>query len=146
MVRERVDVYGRVRQMEPEQDIDILQLSAKDIGLLKEAPARRWLSGQEHWDKKFKSSAKRVIKARKKNEEKYQKLLARAYELGLIHVSDDVGLQRASSGATGADDGKIQPDRRWGPLDLDEEDPPPSAIAKRRDTVRKPRPPRPVSR
>lgn len=136
MLRERVDVRGHVRPMEPKDDIPCLKISANDVGLLREAPARRWLSGQQEWDEKFKSTARRVEKQRKRNEVKYQKLISRARELGLVH-SPSMG-HRTNTMSTLEDDenGKIQRDRRWGPLDLDDENPPPSAIVARNDTVR----------
>lgn len=136
MIRQRVDVHGRTRQMEPEEGIPVLQISPNNIGLIREAPARRWLSGQAHFDKKFRAVAQRVVKKRKKNEKKYANFLKSVRDLGFVHESD---LENATS--TLAPDGfangqdVIHKDRRWGPLDLSEENPPPTAIAKRRDTV-----------
>lgn len=134
MIRQRVDIHGRVRQMEAIEDVPCLQLHPDEIGLLREAPARRWQDGQQLWDEKFKSVAKRVQKRRKKHEEEYLKMLDRARELGLRHVDSrrSTGTDGSSSG-TGV--GIIQNERRWGPLDLGDENPPPSAIAARRDTV-----------
>ena len=140
MVRQRVDIQGRVRQMEAREEIPCLKLSASDIGLLREAPARRWLEGQQKWDRKFKGTAKSVTKKRKKIEEQYAKTIERAKELGLIHSPEETASILTIDGDMYADganaDGEIQRGRRWGPLDLDTEDPPPSAIAGRRDTVR----------
>lgn len=132
MIRERVDIRGRVRQMEPKEEIPCLRLKGKDIGMLKEAPARRWMTGQQEWDEKFKGTAKKVAKRRKKNEETYQKIIERARELGLIHADDSKSIHSTTSSAA---DGEIQEHRRWGPLDLEDEKPPNSAIAGRRDTV-----------
>jgi len=133
MVRQRVDIHGHVRQMEEIDDIPCLQLHPDEIGLLHEGPARRWQDGQQLWDEKFKAVAKRVQKRRKKYEEEYLRILERAKELGLKQVDS-----RRNTGTGGSSStkgvGVIQTERRWGPLDLDEEDPPPSAIAARRDT------------
>ncbi|THH11723.1 hypothetical protein EW145_g464 [Phellinidium pouzarii] len=74
-----------------------------------------------------------VEKKRRKNEEKYREVVARARELGLIHA-DDEGARTDSEDGQDNSDGEIQKDRRWGPLDLEDENPPSSAIAKRRDT------------
>ncbi|KAI5124948.1 hypothetical protein M0805_007375 [Coniferiporia weirii] len=134
MIRQRVDIYGHVRQMERREDIPCLQMPANDIGLLKEVPARRWLTGQQIWDERFKDTAKKVGKGRRKNEEKYQKVIVRARQLGLVHV--DEGFAHTGLGEERDEaDGKIQGDRRWGPLDLSDENPPSSAIAARQDTA-----------
>ncbi|KAH8113227.1 lipase/esterase [Phellopilus nigrolimitatus] len=126
MLRQRVDICGRVRQMERKEDISCLRIPVNGIGLLREAPARRWLAGQQEWDEMFKH--------RRKNEEKYRKIIARARELGLVHSPEagfvsDLDEENARDGR-----GHIQKDRRWGPLDLDNEHPPSSAIVGRRDT------------
>lgn len=138
MIRQRVDLRGRVRQMEDRKDIPCLRLSANEIGLLREAPARRWLTGQQEWDQRFKDVAKKVEKRHKKYRHRIEKTLARAQELGLVRVpvSDSASITSASTIEGNDEDGRIQKRRRWGPLDLDDEDPPPSAIAARRDTVR----------
>jgi hypothetical protein len=46
MIRERVNIYGNVRPMEPVEDMAILHTPPSQIGIIKEAPVRRWLSGQ----------------------------------------------------------------------------------------------------
>ena len=120
--------------MELPEEMSMLQIPQTEIGLLKEAPARRWLDGQEEWDMKFKSRSKRIAKQRKKNEHKYNSIVTRSKELGLIRrgTFDDVS---DSDRVEGPDGQEIQKDRRWGPLDLEHEHPPPSAIAGRKDTV-----------
>ena len=154
MIRERVDVMGNVRPMEPAEEIEALQLKPQEIGIIKEKPVRRWLAGQEEWDRKYKRAAENVIRKRKKYEAKAARLLEHAREQGLIH--DEVVPQesRASPAASISSEsvGEIEVERRWGrrtcrhhlirtdqhsgPLDLKDENPPPSAIAGRRDTVR----------
>lgn len=125
--------------MEDRAEIPCLKSPASEIGLLKEAPVRRWLAGQQEWDRKFKSTAKRVSKRRRKIREKYEHTIERAKELGLLHSSDDTASILTADEDLYADgnndSGEIQRGRRWGPLDLVDEDPPPSAIAGRRDTV-----------
>ncbi|EJD01135.1 lipase/esterase [Fomitiporia mediterranea MF3/22] len=136
MIRQRVDIHGHVRQMEDKKDISCLKLSANEIGVLREAPARRWLAGQKEWDERFKDVAKKVEKRRKKTKEQYENTLKRARELGLVHapVPDSASTTTDGSVEQDSGDGRIQKSRRWGPLDLDDEDAPPSAIAARRDT------------
>ncbi|KAL1668009.1 hypothetical protein GGF50DRAFT_47259 [Schizophyllum commune] len=139
MIRERVDVKGFTRPMEPEAEIPALQLKPHEIGLIREEPAIRWHEGQKKWDKRYRKRAHKVVQKRKRMEARAAELIERAKAQGLefqvndrpSHVRQDSGSSRASVRTT---DGVIQEDRRWGPLDLDEENPPPSAIAGRRDT------------
>lgn len=136
MIRQRVDIQGRIRLMESRDDIAALKIPSGQIGIIKEDPTLRWLDGQEKWDKKFHNEALKVVKERRKIEVKTRKFLDRAREQGLLLVSDHA--EPAPSSPTGVNpkvDGHVQDDRRWGPLDLDDENPPPSAIVKRRDTV-----------
>lgn len=134
MLRERIDIHGHARPMEPEDQIPALQIRPSEIGLIKEAPTMRWLQGQEEWDKKYRRSAKAAIKQRKKLEVKSEEILAHARAQGLLLVGDSEP-QVADVRQSRLTDRAIQPDRRWGPLDLENERPPPTAIAKRRDTV-----------
>ena len=159
MLRERVDVHGQIRPMEPMEEIHALRIPPGQIGLIKEAPVRRWLQGQEMWDEQFKSRAKKVLKKRKKLEEKAERIVQRVTRQGLV-VDTEGGEARTSREQTGGGgeqdevrptveqqgrkkssrsvlttSGIIDENRRFGPLDLDDENPPPSAIAKRRDTV-----------
>ncbi|KAH9844100.1 alpha/beta-hydrolase [Rhodofomes roseus] len=139
MLRERVDIFGKVRPMEPKEDIPALQLKPRSIGIIKEAPVKRWLTGQEMWDKKYRHKAEKVIKRRRKYEQKAARLLRHAHEQGVIHdsltrPSADHRSHSHFSLASGAS-GTIVSDRRWGPLDLQNETPAPSAIAGRRDTA-----------
>jgi hypothetical protein len=141
MLRERIDVHGFARVMEPKEDIPALQIPPDQIGQIKEAPAMRWLRGQEEWDRRYRKKGQRVLEKRKKLVKKADRIIKHALDQGLVHESfpesvvpvekttDRVVRRRTSIG-------EIQTDRRWGPLDLRGENPPPSAIAARRDTVR----------
>ena len=80
MIRERVDVSGIVRAMEPAEEIEALRMPPQEIGLIKERPVRRWLEGQEAWDKKFKHTVEQVLRKRKHYEEKAERLLRHARE------------------------------------------------------------------
>ncbi|KAG1892278.1 alpha beta-hydrolase [Suillus subluteus] len=118
MVRERVDIHGRIRSMEPKENITALQLRPSEIGIIKEETLVKWLEGQEEWDR---PKADSMIKN------------ARLRGLLLAGEKDDLverSIVRRSSAAHRA----IQENRRWGPLDLVDEQPPPTAIAARRDT------------
>lgn len=143
MIRERVNIHGVTRDMEPREELACLQISPSQIGLIKEAPALRWNKGQEHWDRLFAKEAQRTLNHRKKIARKAEEMLRSARDQGLYLVGEEdvsgrAKAQNASterSTSTKPVNGSIQEDRRWGPLDLDDERPPPSAIAKRRDTV-----------
>ncbi|KAJ7490392.1 alpha/beta-hydrolase [Mycena galericulata] len=136
MIRERVDIKGQTRPMEPREDMSVLRLKPAEIGIIKEAPTMRWLTGQEKWDRKYKRQAERAFRKRQKNEEKARKLIGNARDQGLTLSSDrNPELSQVVSSSAHTTDGIIQEERRWGPLDLDDEKPPPTAIAKRRDTA-----------
>ncbi|KAL0949342.1 hypothetical protein HGRIS_009412 [Hohenbuehelia grisea] len=138
MIRERVDVRGRVRAMEPKEEIDVLKIPPSEVGLIKEEPTLRWLKGQELWDKRYKRAATNAVKQRQKLEAKAKRMLEHARDEGLLLANERPAMPRqqsmASTRSQRTTDGEVQPERRWGPLDLDDEQPPPSAIAKRRDT------------
>lgn len=150
MIRERVDINGHVRPMEPKSAIPALQMRPSKIGIIKERPVRRWADGQNAVDKKYRRAAEKVIKKRRKLEAKAERMLADAREQGLLLENDSIyrkegaeeakrkGVKRADSGGDSilsTISRRIDVDRRWGPLDLQNERPPPTAIAARRDTV-----------
>jgi hypothetical protein len=92
-------------------------------------------------DKRFQGVADKVIQKRKKNEEKAEASLASAREQGLaLHEqsqSQQLAMTPGTMGVASASPvGSIDAGRRWGPLDLADERPPPTAIENRRDTVR----------
>ncbi|KII94934.1 hypothetical protein PLICRDRAFT_33764 [Plicaturopsis crispa FD-325 SS-3] len=140
MIRERVDIHGHARAMEPKEEIAALQLRPAEIGIIKEGPCLRWAAGQEKWDKRYKHSAQRVIKKRKRNEAEAKRMLANARDQGLLlaHDPPSTPVRRPTTltvaSSSSSVPGAIQGDRRYGPLDLAEENPPPTSIAKRRDT------------
>lgn len=45
MIRERVSITGVVRPMEPENEMSMLHLNKEDLGVIKEAPVKRYLAG-----------------------------------------------------------------------------------------------------
>ncbi|RXW25139.1 hypothetical protein EST38_g704 [Candolleomyces aberdarensis] len=141
IIRERIDIHGMVRPMEPREEIPALHLPPDKIGMIKEAPAMRWYRGQEEWDKRFHKAGKRVLQKREKLKDKADKLIKHALEQGLVHEAFPESLvdeptekhsRRPVNRRTSI--GEIQEYRRWGPLDLKDERPPASAIAGRRDT------------
>lgn len=128
--------------MEPAEEIPALQLKPSQIGIIKEPPVKRWAAGQAEWDRRYRSTAMKVPGQRRQIEAKALKLLRSAREKGLVRVEDppeeltriESTLSKATV-VTMRSNAEIQEDRRWGPLDLEAERVPPSAICKRLDTV-----------
>ena len=135
--------------MEPMQEMPALRIPPGEIGLIKEAPVRRWLQGQRMWDERFKNRSKKVLEKRKNLEKKAVEIVRHATGQGLVVNTDETEARaldeaRPTMGPQGARKssrsvlttaGTIDENRRYGPLDLYDENPPPSAIAGRRDTV-----------
>ncbi|GAA5887509.1 hypothetical protein JCM6882_001435 [Rhodosporidiobolus microsporus] len=67
MIRERISITGVVRPMEAIEDMSMLQLDKEDIGLIKEAPVKRYLAGRAIWDRKFRRVADKVQKERERH-------------------------------------------------------------------------------
>lgn len=136
MIRERVDIRGKIRPLEEAQLLQALQMQQEEIGVVKEGAVRRYLNGQSKWDDKFKKEAKRVAKRRQKNEERVKVMLEQAAKEGLLK---ELPSQDGHPEAHETKEGDNQADGwadlvRLGPLALTGETPPPSAIAGRRDT------------
>ena len=145
MLRERVDILGQVRPMEPKEEIEALKVPARLIGIIKEGPVKRWLTGQELWDKRFHKAALHTIQQREHYEKKYATVVEKARSQGLELVSDhhrpaEHRPRRASTMSNGTmfSTGEVDNDRRYGPFDLGEERPASSAIVGRRDNVSPP--------
>ena len=86
-----MDPLGRVRPMEPAEEIEALRIKPQEIGVIKERPVKRWVDGQEAWDKKFKHTADHVLRKRKHYEAKAQRLLDHAdvaFRSQLTQVND----------------------------------------------------------
>ncbi|PWN48788.1 alpha/beta-hydrolase [Violaceomyces palustris] len=131
MIRERVDVRGFLRPLEPESELQALQISPDEIGVIKEGPCHRYLVGQEKWSKKYAKAAKKVEKKRAKNEERARRILEKALSDGLLDPDAAKGL--ATNAGHKQDEGWVDL-AVFGPTDIGNETPPPSAIAGRRDT------------
>lgn len=138
MIRERVDLEGTVRLMEPPEEIPVLQIKPAEICLIKEGPTLRWNEGQQMWDKRFAKRTARILKKKAKHTAEAERVIKNALDQGLIHKLEENHLDKPTATEKGhrrTGSGVIQIDRRWGPLDLQDERPPPTAIAARRDTV-----------
>lgn len=144
MIRERVDIHGIVRVMEPKEEVSALQVRPQEVGLIKEGPLNKWWSGQKEWDKRYRRNGEKAIKKRRKYEERAKKVMENAREQGLLLVHENQNhssprptrITSNMSTLSTKSARRIDNDRRWGPLDLEYENVPSSAIANRRDTVR----------
>lgn len=88
MLRERVDIFGRVRPMEPKEQIDALNISPRSIGVIKEEPVKRWLAGQKIWDERFHRQALHAVHKRQDYEKKYAASVEQARTRGLELVCE----------------------------------------------------------
>lgn len=46
MIRERVSINGVIRPLNPESELQALNVDPEDIGVIKEGPVKRWLEGR----------------------------------------------------------------------------------------------------
>lgn len=115
MIRERVDIYGKVRPMEPKEDIEALHMPSRQIGIIKEEPVRRWMTGQDLWDKKFQRQGVHVQHRKEHYRKKFATMFERARERGL-ELHSDSKRPAAYRTLSTASQGEIMSDRRWGKL------------------------------
>ncbi|KAF8609765.1 alpha/beta-hydrolase [Ceratobasidium sp. AG-I] len=158
---ERVSIRGIVRPLSS----SALKIPEDGVGVVKAAPVKRWLTGQDAWDDKYKRVARGVEKERAGWEKKALEVMKRAglseEEVQAVWKEKTSGARRGSSevgGESGGGEGgtscavmkaiaklndgeteeeraeRMRMGRRWGPLDVVGEMPPPSAIAGRLDT------------
>lgn len=106
--------------MEPASEIKALQLDPENIGLLHEEPIKRYLQGRKKWDQKFARATKRVRKQRRKQIE------------AAANLERERRMAR-ENGERAERDGDDESASLW---HLPGENPPPSSIAARKDTVR----------
>ncbi|GAA5980302.1 hypothetical protein JCM10908_001605 [Rhodotorula pacifica] len=67
MIRERISITGVVRPMEPESEMSMLHLDKEDLGVIKEAPVKRYLAGKAVLDRHFSRTYKKVQRKREKH-------------------------------------------------------------------------------
>ncbi|KAG8887205.1 hypothetical protein FRB98_000367 [Tulasnella sp. 332] len=140
---ERVSIHGKIRPLECDEEIEALRMDHEKMGIIKEAPVKRWLEGQGEADRTWKHAGKSVEQNRLLFEAKAIQLISNARKKGLLDhdgrpVWDFSGTgdgQVHDKGPEGTPDGFYTDSRkRWCPLDLEGERPSPTAIAGRRDT------------
>jgi hypothetical protein len=69
MIRQRIDENGTIYPLGPAGIFFSLRLKPNDIGVVKEAPVRRWRERQQKWDRLHLKLHGQVIKERRKLEE-----------------------------------------------------------------------------
>lgn len=124
MIRERVARDGQIRPMESAANMPALQLAPAQIGVIHRGAYERFRKGHQIWDKRYHSDVKRIKKRRAHYERRARQLLAKAESEGLLSNCGDI----EHSGTQWTDLGT------YGPADLRDEAPPPTAIVGRRDT------------
>jgi len=149
MIRERVNISGVPRPMELESALSILRIPPSKIGKISESPVVRWLTGMQLYDKKYKRAFGKASRDRERNQVAWEGVLEHARKVG-VPVDEWVeGEGEVEMGRRGAEGENQDPDegemdgerghwvesRRWGPLDLKHERPPPTAICGRRDNI-----------
>ena len=96
-------------------------MDPENIGLLHEEPVKRYLQGRKKWDRKFAHTTKRVRKERRKQVE------------AAANLERERRIRR-EKGKSEEEDDDAEPTSLW---HLPGENPPPSSIAARKDTVRR---------
>lgn len=66
MIRQRVDRHGNTYNLEPATELAGCQLPPSQIGVIKEAPVKKWMAAKREWDTKYASSKRKVQKQRAK--------------------------------------------------------------------------------
>ncbi|KAF8315992.1 uncharacterized protein EI90DRAFT_3159010 [Cantharellus anzutake] len=67
MIRERVSTKGELRELEPSSQVAGCIHPFEKIGKVNETGAKRYLSGQALWDKRYAKDVQRVAKNRQKH-------------------------------------------------------------------------------
>ena len=136
MIRERVSTQGLTRPLEAESDLDAFKIDPNMIGNMSELVIRRCISSEAHFRQKFSSTYESIDKSRKKNLEREAKEEGKRFDAMRASASNFSNLS-PSSGNHAKFRQSVLDSPGWGyAWALDEnERPPPSSIAARRDTV-----------
>ena len=158
MIRERVGIDGIVRPLEPDDELVAMQVPIEIIGNMSELTLRRCIDYQGRFDKKFAHTYKQVEKHRRRNLERSkqdtikqlsnlrQTIISKDAKAGESRGNSEVDVSvggqpsgdksRSGSGDSGFKELLLStPGWSWA-WALDEyENPPPSSIAARKDTV-----------
>jgi len=136
MIRERVSTQGLIRPLETESDLDAFKIDPNMIGNMSELVIRRCISSEAHFREKFASTYESIDKSRKKNLEREAKEEGKRFDAMRASASNSSNFS-SSSGNHAKFRQSVLDSPGWGyAWVLDEnERPPPSSIAARRDTA-----------
>ncbi|KAK0241337.1 hypothetical protein EDD85DRAFT_818487 [Armillaria nabsnona] len=132
MIRERVSTQGVIRPLEPESELDALNVPIEFMGAISELAARRFIEGQAKFDKKFSHAVKAIEKHRIDNLKRAKKDTIR----NIAVLQHSLESEEKTDGDKRIKDGLLEASGSWSwawALDAGET-PPPSSIVSRRDT------------
>lgn len=66
MIRQRVDRHGDIYPLEPPSQLAACTMKSEEIGVIKQAPVKKWMTAKKQWDTKYSSSKRSVQKRRAK--------------------------------------------------------------------------------
>lgn len=66
MIRQRVNRHGRLRPLEAEDQLPACQMTADEVGVIKEGPVRKWLAMRAQSDIRYQSARAKIHKRRLK--------------------------------------------------------------------------------
>lgn len=64
MIRQRIDRNGNINPLPPPTELEALQLSASEIGVIKPGPVQKWMAVQRQWNEKF-ARQKRAVQTKR---------------------------------------------------------------------------------
>ena len=101
MIRERVDVNGKIRPMEPPSMMQALRMPYQEVGAVKASTYNRFQKGHTLWDTRYRRTAAKVKRKRAKYQRRANRILNKAQAEGLL---DDMGdLDVSENGTTWTD-------------------------------------------
>src|SRR5277367_4913410 len=53
MIRQRISIDGKIREMEPPSEMPALNIPADQICVIHPGPTKRWLTTQQKWDARY---------------------------------------------------------------------------------------------
>jgi hypothetical protein len=129
MIRERVSTKGFVRELEPEEDLQAMELTMDSIGMVNELSVKRYLDAQTVWEKRFKETLRTVAKQRKRHIDAADvEDTSRFTKLKATVLSKDKDNEERNKIINSAN-------WSWAWVVAGDENPPPSSIVARRDTA-----------
>ncbi|BGP23118.1 lipase/esterase family protein [Rhodotorula toruloides] len=72
MIRQRVNLHGFIRPLEPPEELEGCTMKPKHIGLLHAGPVRKWLAQRRKWDDMFESELREWREVKIRDREKAQ--------------------------------------------------------------------------